>query len=70
MSATWTQKETGMTFKSAPRISVGKVLDMDVITVYPTFSIGLKDTDHDAYISGYPDRLVRPNNTLTRAEGA
>ena len=42
-----------MTFKSAPRISVGKVLDMDVITVYPTFSIGLKDTDHDAYISGY-----------------
>lgn len=70
MSATWTQKETGMTFKSAPRISVGKVLDMDVITVYPTFSIGLKDTDHDAYISGYLDGLVRPNNTLTRAEAA
>ena len=52
MSATWTQKETGLTFKSAPRISVGKVLDMDVITVYPTFSIGLKDTEHDAYSSG------------------
>ena len=70
MSATWTQKETGLTFKSAPRISVGKTLDMDVITVYPTFRIGLKDTDHNAYISGYPDGLVRPNNTLTRAEAA
>ena len=68
MSATWTQKETGLTFKSAPRVSIGKVLDMDVITVYPTFRIGLKDTDHDAYISGYPDGLVGPNRTLTRAE--
>ena len=70
MSATWTQKETGMSFKSAPRVSVGKLLDMDVITVYPTFRIGLKDTDHDAYISGYPDGLVGPNRTLTRAEAA
>lgn len=70
MSATWTQKETGMSFKSAPRVSVGKLLDMDVITVYPTFRIGLKDTDHDAYIAGYPDGLVGPNRTLTRAEAA
>ena len=70
MSATWTQKETGMSFKSAPRVSVGKLPDMDVITVYPTFRIGLKDTDHDAYIAGYPDGLVGPNRTLTRAEAA
>ena len=70
MSATWTQKETGMSFKSAPRVSVGKLLDMDVITVYPTFRIGLKDTDHDSYIAGYPDGLVGPNRTLTRAEAA
>lgn len=70
MSATWTQKETGMKYKSVPRISVGKTLDMDVITVYPTYRIGLKNTDHDAYIAGYPDGLVGPNYTLTRAEAA
>lgn len=70
MSATWTQKETGMKFKSVPKITVGKTLDMDVITVYPTYRIGLKNTDHDAYIAGYPDGLVGPNYTLTRAEAA
>lgn len=70
MSATWTQKETGMKFKSVPRITVGKTLDMDVITVYPAYRIGLKNTDHDAYIAGYPDGLVGPNRTLTRAEAA
>lgn len=70
MSATWTQKETGMKFKSVPKITVGKTLDMDVITVYPAYRIGLKNTDHDAYIAGYPDGLVGPNYTLTRAEAA
>lgn len=70
MSATWTQKETGMKFKSVPKITIGKTLDMDVITVYPAYRIGLKNTDHDAYIAGYPDGLVGPNYTLTRAEAA
>lgn len=70
MSATWTQKETGMKFKSVPRVSVGKTLDMDVITVYPAYRIGLKNTDHDAYIAGYDTGLVGPNDVLTRAQAA
>ena len=70
LSATWTQASTGMQYKSAPQLSVGKLPDIDIVTVYPTFRIGLKDTDHDAYIVGYDNGYVGPNDTLTRAEAA
>ena len=70
LSATWTQPSTGMQYKSAPQLSVGKQLDLDIVTVYPTFRIGLKDTDHDAYIAGYNNGYVGPNDTLTRAQAA
>ena len=58
LSATWTQASTGMQYKSAPQLSVGKLPDIDIVTVYPTFRIGLKDTDHDAYIVGYDNGYV------------
>ena len=70
LSATWTQASTGMQYKSAPQLSVGKLPDIDIVTVYPMFRIGLKDTDHDAYIVGYDNGYVGPNDTLTRAEAA
>ena len=70
LSATWTQASTGMQYKSAPQLSVGKLPDLDVVTVYPAFRIGLKDTDHDAYIAGYDNGYVGPNDTLTRAQAA
>lgn len=70
LSATWTQASTGIQYKSAPQLSVGKQPDIDIVTVYPTFRIGLKDTDHDAYIVGYDNGYVGPNDTLTRAEAA
>lgn len=70
LSATWKQPSTGIQYKSAPQLSVGKLPDLDVVTVYPTFRIGLKDTDHDAYIVGYDNGYVGPNDTLTRAEAA
>ena len=70
LSATWTQPSTGMQYKSAPQLSVGKLPDLDIVTVYPTFRIGLKDTDHDAYIAGYNNGYVGPNDTLTRAQAA
>lgn len=70
LSATWKQPSTGIQYKSAPQLSVGKLPDIDIVTVYPTFRIGLKDTDHDAYIVGYDNGYVGPNDTLTRAEAA
>ena len=70
LSATWTQPSTGMQYKSAPQLSVGKQPDLDIVTVYPAFRIGLKDTDHDAYIAGYNNGYVGPNDTLTRAQAA
>lgn len=70
LSATWEQKSTGMQYKSIPQLSFGKLPDLDILTVYPTFRIGLKDTDHDAYIVGYDNGYVGPNDTLTRAEAA
>ena len=70
LSATWTQASTGMQYKSVPQLSVGKRLDLDIVTVYPAFRIGLKDTDHDAYIAGYDNGYVGPNDTLTRAQAA
>ena len=70
LSATWEQKSTGMQYKSIPQLSVGKLPDLDILTVYPTFRIGLKDTDHDAYIVGYDNGYVGPNDSLTRAEAA
>lgn len=70
LSATWKQPSTGIQYKSAPQLSVGKLPDIDIVTVYPTFRIGLKDTDHDAYIVGYDTGYVGPNDTLTRAEAA
>ena len=59
-----------MQYKSAPQLSVGKLPDLDIVTVYPAFRIGLKDTDHDAYITGYDNGYVGPNDTLTRAQAA
>ena len=70
LSATWKQPSTGIQYKSAPQLSVGKLPDIDIVTVYPTFRIGLKDTDHDAYIVGYDNGYVGPNDALTRAEAA
>lgn len=70
LSATWTQASTGMQYKSVPQLSAGKRLDLDIVTVYPAFRIGLKDTDHDAYIAGYNNCYVGPNDTLTRAQAA
>ena len=70
LSATWKQPSTGIQYKSAPQLSVGKLPDIDIVTVYPTFRIGLKDTDHDAFIVGYDNGYVGPNDTLTRAEAA
>ena len=70
LSATWTQASTGIQYKSVPQLSVGKQLDLDIVTVYPAFRIGLKDTDHDAYIAGYNNGYVGPNDTLTRAQAA
>ncbi|MFR1190287.1 MAG: S-layer homology domain-containing protein [Oscillospiraceae bacterium] len=70
LSATWEQKSTGIQYKSIPQLSLGKLPDLDIVTVYPTFRIGLKDTDHDAYVVGYDNGYVGPNDTLTRAEAA
>ena len=69
-SATWTDPTTGINYKStiAANWSVGKLPDVDVITVWPAFKIGLNTTDHFAYMHGYPDGTFGPNRSIRRDE--
>ena len=69
-SATWTDPTTGINYKStiAANWSAGKLPDVDVITVWPAFKIGLNTTDHFAYMHGYPDRTFGPNRSIRRDE--
>lgn len=72
VSATWTDPNTNIKYQSLVGFnwSFGKKPDIDVITVYPTIDMILNTTDHNAYIKGYPDRTVRPDGRITRAEVA
>ena len=72
VSATWTDPNTNIKYQSVVGFnwSVGKMPDIDVITVYPTIDMILNTTDHNAYIKGYPDGTVRPDGRITRAEVA
>ena len=72
VSATWTDPNTNIKYQSVVGFnwSFGKKPDIDVITVYPTIDMILNTTDHNAYIKGYPDRTVRPDGRITRAEVA
>lgn len=72
VSATWTDPNTNIKYQSLVGFnwSFGKKPDIDVITVYPTIDMILNTTDHNAYIVGYPDRTVRPDGRITRAEVA
>ena len=51
------------------RVEEGKVVDVDYENVYE-LDIDLNIEDHYAYIVGYPDGTVGPNNAITRAEVA
>lgn len=72
VSATWTDPNTNIKYQSLVGFnwSIGTKPDIDVITVYPTIDMILNTTDHNAYIKGYPDRTVRPDGRITRAEVA
>lgn len=70
VSATWTDPNTNIKYQSVVGFNwtVGKMPDIDVITVYPTIDMILNTTDHNAYIKGYPNGTVQPDGLITRAE--
>ena len=70
VSATWTDPNTNIKYQSVVGFdwTIGKMPDIDVITVYPTIDMILNTTDHNAYIKGYEDGTVRPDGRITRAE--
>ncbi len=64
---------TGIKYSSLPGatpMTLNAKVDFDKIVLFPVLNIGLNYTDHFAYMVGYKDGYVRPNNNITRAEVA
>ncbi len=64
---------TGIKYSSLPGatpMTLNAKIDFDKIVLFPVLNIGLNYTDHFAYMVGYKDGYVRPNNNITRAEVA
>ena len=73
VSATWTDPKTGINYKSVVGFdwTLGKMPDIDVVTVFPTIDMILNTTDHNAYMFGYPDStFFGTSRNITRAEVA
>ena len=64
------QKDTVFTYTYAKNSSGGSHHRRPTVTIPDEVPTGLNGNDHYAYIVGYPDKTVRPQNGITRAEVA
>ena len=64
------QKDTVFTYTYAKNSSGGHHHRRPTVTIPDDVPTGLNGDDHYAYIVGYPDKTVRPQNGITRAEVA
>ena len=64
------QKDTVFTYTYAKNSSGGHHHRRPTVTIPDEVPTGLNGNDHYAYIVGYPDKTVRPQNGITRAEVA
>nr|WP_302639233.1 S-layer homology domain-containing protein [uncultured Agathobaculum sp.] len=64
------QKDTVFTYTYAKNSSGGHHHRRPTVTIPDDVPTGLNGNDHYAYIVGYPDKTVRPQNGITRAEVA
>ena len=64
------QKDTVFTYTYAKNSSGGHHHRKPTVTIPDDVPTGLNGDDHYAYIVGYPDKTVRPQNGITRAEVA
>ena len=64
------QKDTVFTYTYAKNSSGGSHHRRPTVTIPDDVPTGLNGDDHYAYIVGYPDKTVRPQNGITRAEVA
>ena len=61
---------SGLKYSTLPGIkwSFSMKLDADKLILYPVLNIGLNYTDHFAYMIGFPNGNVGPNEKITRAQ--
>ena len=64
------EKDTVFTYTYAKKSSSGGGSHKPTVTIPDDVPTGLNGDDHYAYIVGYPDSTVRPQNGITRAEVA
>lgn len=64
------EKDTVFTYTYAKKSSSGGGSRKPTVTIPDDVPTGLNGDDHYAYIVGYPDSTVRPQNGITRAEVA
>ena len=64
------EKDTVFTYTYAKKSSSGGGGRKPTVTIPDDVPTGLNGDDHYAYIVGYPDSTVRPQNGITRAEVA
>ena len=64
------EKDTVFTYTYAKNSSSGGHHRRPTVTIPDEVPTGLNGDDHYAYIVGYPDKTVRPQNGITRAEVA
>ena len=64
------EKDTVFTYTYAKNSSSGGHHRRPTVTIPDEVPTGLNGNDHYAYIVGYPDKTVRPQNGITRAEVA
>ena len=64
------EKDTVFTYTYAKKSSSGGGGHKPTVTIPDDVPTGLNGDDHYAYIVGYPDSTVRPQNGITRAEVA
>ena len=70
LTAQWTKNDEQPTKKRHHSVTEDTAPEPPVVEIADAEALGLNDTDHYAYIVGYGNGEVRPQNSITRAEVA